>query len=290
MLTKTKTNKKSVLRYAVGFVLALIMTIISIAFLCRVDAYAAMTEQTTGDVTETEATTPYEAPLTDELTSESLLDLLDVNDNNGTLDLVILITLLTLAPSILLMFTCFTRLIIVFSLLRSAMGTQTVPPNQVMVGLALFLTLFIMAPVFTEINAVAYQPYKSGELTTIEACEAASEPLKEFMLKQTQEESLEFFCGLSGEQFVTGEEAMNISLVTVVPAFIISEIKTAFTIGFLLFIPFLIIDVVVSSLLMSMGMIMLPPATISMPFKILMFVLVNGWQLLIGSLVSGFNV
>ncbi len=293
-----KTNKNHLPRYIAGFIASLIVSVICIGFLSSVETYAAFngddepavtTYQEGQEPQPSETEPPYEIPQTDTDT-EGLLGLLALNDNNGTLDLVILITILTLAPSILLMFTCFTRIIIVFSLLRTAMGTQTVPPNQVMVGLAFFLTLFIMAPVFSEVNEVAYKPYKNGEMTTIEACVAATEPLKEFMLKQTKSESLEFFCDISGEEFVMGEEAMNISFKTIVPAYILSEIKTAFTIGFLIFIPFLIIDIVVSSLLMSMGMIMLPPATISMPFKILMFVLVNGWELLIGSLIAGFNV
>ena len=287
-------NKKRLTGYVAGFIASLIMTVVCVGVLSSVEAYATYdipepavtTEQTTAPV---ETTVPYETPVTDG-DNEGLLGLLALNDNNGTLDLVLLITILTLAPSVLLMFTCFTRIIIVFSLLRNAMGTQTVPPNQVMVGLAFFLTLFVMSPVLSEINEVAYKPYQAGEMTTIEACQAATDPLKEFMLKQTETDSLEFFCEISGEEFVTGEDAMKISFKTVTPAFILSEIKKAFTIGFLIFIPFLIIDIVVSSLLMSMGMIMLPPATISLPFKILMFVLVDGWHLLVGSLIAGFNV
>lgn len=284
-------NKKKLMKYIAGFLASLILSVVCMAVLWSVGSYAAMTEQPPTTTAEIETTLPYDEPLRDDPDAEeSILDLLDVNDNNGTLDLVILITILTLAPSILLMFTCFTRIIIVFSLLRNAMGIQTVPPNQVLIGLAFFITMFVMAPVFSEINEIAYVPYKNGEMTTLEACTAASEPLKEFMLMQTKEETLEFFCDLSGDEFVTDEAAMELPLTTVVPAFILSEINTAFTIGFLLFIPFLVIDVVVSSLLMSMGMIMLPPATIAMPFKILMFVLVDGWQLLIGALVTGFYV
>lgn len=251
-----------------------------------------------------ETSLPYVPPVTDAPPnadgSGSILDLLDVNDNNGTLDLVLLITILTLAPSIIIMMTCFTRLIIVFSLLRNAIGVQSTPPNQVLVGLALFLTLFIMQPTISKINEVAYKPYKAGELTTIEACTAASKPLKEFMLLNTSNESLSFFLELSAssqpEEFQvtmptgTNEEiAAALPLTVVVPSYILSEIKTGFTAGFYLFLPFLIIDVVVSSTLMSLGMIMLPPAMISLPFKILLFILVNGWQLLVGSLVRGFN-
>lgn len=222
--------------------------------------------------------------------NEGLLNgLLNVNSSNGTLELVLLITILSLAPSILVLMTSFTRIIIVFSLLRNAMGIQQTPPNQVLVGLALFLTMFIMTPVFKDMNEVAYKPYKAGEISTLEAAKKATVPLKQWMLKQTSTESMSFFLDLSGEKMPTENVADSIGLQIVVPAFIISELKRAFIIGFLLFIPFLIIDIIVSSTLMSMGMIMLPPAMISLPFKILLFIMIDGWQLLAGTLVSGFN-
>lgn len=237
---------------------------------------------------------PYDEPVTDDDTdAESLLDLLDVNNSTNTIDLIILITILSLAPSILVMMTCFTRIIISFSLLRNAMGVQQTPPNQVMIGLALFLTLFIMSPVISEMNETAYVPYKEGEYTSVEAVKAASVPLKKWMLKNTSNESMNFFLELSGTEIEaqTEEEFANeVSFITVVPAFILSEIKIGFEIGFLLYIPFLIIDIVVSTVLMSMGMMMLPPTTISIPFKILLFVLVDGWTLLVGSLANGFNL
>lgn len=237
---------------------------------------------------------PYDEPVTDDDTdAESLLDLLDVNNSTNTIDLIILITILSLAPSILVMMTCFTRIIISFSLLRNAMGVQQTPPNQVMIGLALFLTLFIMSPVISEMNETAYVPYKNGEYTSVEAVKAASVPLKKWMLKNTSNESMNFFLELSGTEIEaqTEEEFANeVSFITVVPAFILSEIKIGFEIGFLLYIPFLIIDIVVSTVLMSMGMMMLPPTTISIPFKILLFVLVDGWTLLVGSLANGFNL
>lgn len=237
---------------------------------------------------------PYDEPVTDNDTdTESLLDLLDVNNSTNTIDLIILITILSLAPSILVMMTCFTRIIISFSLLRNAMGVQQTPPNQVMIGLALFLTLFIMSPVISEMNETAYVPYKNGEYTSVEAVKAASVPLKKWMLKNTSNESMNFFLELSGTEIEaqTEEEFANeVSFITVVPAFILSEIKIGFEIGFLLYIPFLIIDIVVSTVLMSMGMMMLPPTTISIPFKILLFVLVDGWTLLVGSLANGFNL
>lgn len=237
---------------------------------------------------------PYDEPVTDNDTdTESLLDLLDVNNSTNTIDLIILITILSLAPSILVMMTCFTRIIISFSLLRNAMGVQQTPPNQVMIGLALFLTLFIMSPVISEMNETAYVPYKNGEYTSVEAVKAASVPLKKWMLKNTSNESMNFFLELSGTEIEaqTEEEFANeVSFITVVPAFILSEIKIGFEIGFMLYIPFLIIDIVVSTVLMSMGMMMLPPTTISIPFKILLFVLVDGWTLLVGSLANGFNL
>ena len=235
---------------------------------------------------------PYDEPVTDD-EKQGLLDALNINGSTNTLDLIILITILSLAPSILVMMTCFTRIIISFSLLRNAMGVQQTPPNQVMIGLALFLTLFIMSPVISEMNEVAYKPYKEGEYTSVEAIKAASVPLKKWMLKNTGNDEMDFFLELSHSEITaeTEEEFMEkVSFTTVVPAFILSEIKTGFEIGFLLYIPFLIVDIIVSTVLMSMGMMMLPPTTISIPFKILLFILADGWTLLIGSLAQGFYV
>lgn len=237
-------------------------------------------------------TLPYDEPVTDGGGDEGLLEQLGINESSTTLDLIILITILSLAPSILIMMTCFTRIIISFSLLRNAMGVQQTPPNQVMIGLALFLTLFIMQPVLSEMNEVAYVPYKNGEYTSVEAVQAASGPLKKWMLEHTSNDSMSFFLGLTGSDIEaeTEEEFLEeVSFVTVVPAFILSEIKIGFEIGFLLYIPFLIIDIIVSTILMSMGMMMLPPTTVSIPFKLLLFILCDGWTLLIDSLVSGFN-
>lgn len=256
------------------------------------------TAQTTNPpqaITTADSTLPYNQPETDAVgeDAESILDLLDVDNSSSTIDLIILITIISLAPSLLVMLTCFTRIIISFSLLRNAMGIQQTPPNQVMIGLALFLTLFIMSPVVDEMNEVAYVPYKNGEYTSVEAVKAASVPLKKWMLTNTSNESMAFFINLSGEDYTSSTEeefAEKIPFTLVAPAFILSEIKIGFQIGFLLYIPFLIIDMVVSTVLMSMGMMMMPPATVAMPFKILMFVLVDGWQLLAGSLVNGFNL
>ncbi|WP_407926866.1 flagellar type III secretion system pore protein FliP [Caproicibacter fermentans] len=215
----------------------------------------------------------------------------DVNINgNGTssLQIIEMLTLLALLPSILIMTTCFTRIVIVLSFLRNAMGLQQTPPNQVLIGISLFLTLFIMSPVVSKINTDAYQPFKEEKITQEEFLQKASEPLKEFMLKNTKKEDLNLFVNLSKQDSSTPVEKMPITLV--IPAFMTSELKRAFIIGFLLYIPFLIIDMIVSSTLMSMGMIMLPPATVSLPFKLLLFVLVDGWDLLFKTLASGFHL
>lgn len=205
-----------------------------------------------------------------------------------TLEIIEMLTLLALVPSIVLMTTCFTRIIIVLSFLRNALGLQQTPPNQVMVGIALFLSLFIMQPVFSQINTEAYQPYKAEQITQEEFLQKASVPMKEFMLKQTKKDDLNLFINLSKTPTDTAVE--ELPMTTVIPAFMTSELKRAFLIGFLIFIPFLIIDMIVSSTLMSMGMIMLPPAMISLPFKLLLFVLVDGWGLLFKALVAGFNL
>ncbi|MCR5785389.1 MAG: flagellar type III secretion system pore protein FliP [Eubacterium sp.] len=205
---------------------------------------------------------------------------------SGALQILIVLTVISLAPSILIMLTSFTRIIIVLHFVRQAIGTQTAPPNQVLIGLALFLTLFIMSPVFAEINEVALQPLDAGEITEEEALEEGLVPLREFMYGQTQTKDLNLFLEISG--YEEAEEADDVPFNVIVPAFILSELRTAFIIGFLIYIPFIIIDMVVASVLMSMGMMMLPPTTISMPFKILLFILADGWDLVIGNLVKTF--
>ncbi|MCR5468431.1 MAG: flagellar type III secretion system pore protein FliP [Lachnospiraceae bacterium] len=204
---------------------------------------------------------------------------------SGALRILIILTVISLAPSILIMLTSFTRIIIVLHFLRSAVGTQTSPPNQVLVGLALFLTFFIMNPVFTNINENAIKPFEAGEITQEEAIEIGSVPLREFMYAQTQTKDLELFVDISGQTY---ESYDDVPFSILIPSFIISELRTAFIIGFLIYIPFIVIDMVVSSILMSMGMMMLPPTTISLPFKVLLFVLADGWNLVIGSLVKTF--
>lgn len=197
------------------------------------------------------------------------------------------LTALSFIPATLLMMTSFTRIIIVFSLLRHAMGTQTAPPTQVLVGLALFLTFFIMAPVADRIYSEAYLPLSENQINIMEAGERASVPLKAFMLKQTRESDLALFARLANIDKI--EKPEDTPMRIMIPAYVTSELKTAFQIGFVVFIPFLVIDMVVASLLMSMGMMMMSPVMVSLPFKIMLFVLVDGWQLLIGSLVKSFG-
>ncbi len=203
-----------------------------------------------------------------------------------TLQLLFLITVLSLAPSILIMMTSFTRIIIVFHFLRQSLATQTVPTNQILVGLALFLTFFIMKPVITKINDNALQPYLKKEINQEEALDRAMKPLKAFMLKQTREKDIKLFINLQGGE--KPKTIKDIPISSLIPAFIISELKTAFQIGFLLYLPMLLIDMVVGSVLLSMGMMMLPPVMIAMPFKLLLFVLVDGWYLIVESLIRGF--
>jgi len=203
-----------------------------------------------------------------------------------TLQLLILMTAVTLLPSILLMMTSFTRIVIVLAILRQAIGAGQAPPNQVLIGLALFLSLFVMAPVIGTINTEAVQPYMAGTIESTEAMQRAVVPLKQFMLQQTRESDIATFVGISGGQGFDSPEDVPLSIL--VPAFATSELKTAFQIGFLLFIPFVIIDLVVASVLMSMGMMMLSPVLISLPFKIMLFVLVDGWSLVMGTLAASF--
>ena len=203
-----------------------------------------------------------------------------------SLQTLILLTALSMLPAALLMMTSFTRIIIVLSLLRQALGTQTAPPNQVLIGLALFLTLFVMGPVFDKIYTDAYQPLSENKITMTQALDRGAAPLKTFMMKQTRQADLALYVKLSNTPQLNGPE--DVPLRVLIPAFITSELKTAFQISFAIFIPFLIIDMVVASILMSMGMMMMSPAIVSLPFKLMLFVLVDGWQLLIGSLAQSF--
>ncbi len=205
----------------------------------------------------------------------------------GNLKLLITLTILTLLPSFVMMMTSFVRIIVVFGFLRGAMGTQQSPPNQVLIGLALFLTVFIMQPVYNKVNTNAIEPYIKNTITQEQAVEQGAKPLREFMLKQTRQKDFKLFIDTAKLNYKVTKD--NAPLIVVVPAYMISELKTAFQIGFLIYIPFMVIDLVVASVLMSMGMFMLPPVMISLPFKLLLFVMVDGWYLLVKSLIMSFS-
>ena len=226
--------------------------------------------------------------------------LINVNGEQvPTLDILLMLTIISLLPSLLIMMTSFTRTMIILSFLRTAMGVQQTPPNMVLVGISIFLTLFIMNPVISDINTQAYTPYKNNEITQEVALERAQVPLKRFMLRNTTDSSLRLFTDIAGQevpdeadfedQDAYVDALMDMPMTVVIPSFMTSELKRAFTAGFLLYIPFLLIDIVVSSTLMSMGMMMLPPAMISMPFKLLLFITVDGWELLFKNIVTGFK-
>jgi flagellar biosynthesis protein FliP len=205
----------------------------------------------------------------------------------NTIKILVILTVLTLAPAFMIMMTGFTRILIVLSFLRQALGTQQMPPNQLLVGLSLFLTFFIMNPYFTELNTNAVQPYLKGSISQDQAFENAMAPMRKFMFNQTRDQDLALFVKLA--KIETPKTRADVPSTVLIPAFIISELKTAFQIGFIIYLPFLVVDMVVSSVLMAMGMMMLPPVMISLPFKIMLFVLVDGWGLLIGSMVKSFG-
>lgn len=257
------------------------------------DASAQVTVPTTPLIPET-PTPGVDRP--DEAADDSKatisLDLGDVggdgeNQPNQSVVIILLLTLLAIAPALLMMVTSFTRIVIVLSLTRNALGLTAIPPNQVVVGLSLFLSLFVMAPTLSEVNEIALQPLLDGKMSYSEAYDAGQAPIKDFMLEQTREGELNLFIKASGEPAPADRE--DVSLATLIPAFVLSELKTAFIIGFVVFVPFLIIDLVVSSALMSMGMFMLPPVLVSLPFKLLLFVMVDGWALVVKSLITSFN-
>lgn len=214
------------------------------------------------------------------------------NDGGQTytlsIQVLIIMTLLTMLPAALMMMTAFTRIVIVLSILRTAIGTTQAPTNQIIIGLSLFMTLFVMSPVLDRINTDALQPYLNETITSAQALKMAQEPISEFMMRQTREADIDLFAGIAGIENM--ESPNDIPLTILIPAFVTSELKTAFQIGFLLFIPFLIIDLVVASVLMSMGMMMLSPLIISLPFKIMLFVLADGWTLVLGTLATSFYI
>mgnify|MGYP006378337179 FL=1 len=270
-----------------SFVFACMVLIVTIA-LCvthPTTTYAASTNSSSSTTGSTEV-----ANHNDQTDGVSIT----YNNENGSLStpvrMLLVLTVLSLAPSILIMMTSFTRIIIVLHFVRTAIGTQTAPPNQILIGLALFLTLFIMWPTFQQINTDAIQPLDRGEITQTEFLEKAEAPIREFMIKDAkiQIRDINLFTEISGETYEDDTELSDVPFTTLVPAFILSELRKAFIMGFLIYIPFIVIDMVVSSVLMSMGMMMLPPTTISLPFKILLFILADGWNLVIGSLVQTF--
>lgn len=265
-------------------VFPLLLTICILTFFCAVSNTATV-HATTAD--EPAGRTSIDATDTDTFS-------LNISSNAGstnlsaTLQILIVLTVLALAPSILIMVTSFTRIIVVLHFVRTALATQTTPPNQVLVGLALFLTLFIMSPVITQVNEQAVQPFMSGEMKQEEALEKGIEPIRQFMLGQTRDKDLKLFLNIAEIPSDNLESYDDVPTTVLIPAFIISELRMAFIIGFVIYMPFIIIDMVVASTLMSMGMMMLPPTTISMPFKILLFVLADGWNLVVGELVKTF--
>ena len=296
--------KKSYCRLSVAF--AVIAILISVIVCTGQSVYATGTvsNSTTGSDTTAAGANDLDVPTGDDIAEPDVVRGGDVesatsdstngisfsyNNENGNLSgnirIVLVLTIIALAPSILIMLTSYTRIIIVLHFLRTAIGTQTSPPNQVLIGLALFLTFFIMNPVFTQINENAIKPFDAGEITQEEALQIGSEPLREFMNGQVQTKDIDLFIEISGQTYDSYEE---VPFSILIPSFIISELRTAFIIGFLIYIPFIVIDMVVASVLMSMGMMMLPPTTISLPFKILLFILADGWNLVIGSLVKTF--
>ena len=246
----------------------------------RVDSKAGVDEiggSGTAGVSDPEDPDDFQFNITSNAGSSSL---------SASLQMLLVLTVLALAPSILIMMTSFTRIIVVLHFVRSALGTQTTPPNQVLVGLALFLTMFIMSPVISDVNTNCVQPFQKGELTQEEALNEGLKPIREFMFKQTSRSDIKLFLDIEGKNTEVASE--DVPTTVLMPAFIISELRTAFIIGFLIYLPFIVIDMVVASTLMSMGMMMLPPTTISMPFKILLFVLADGWNLVIGQVVETF--
>lgn len=276
-------------------IMTIICLLVTVGILCIQNSIAAQASENhlTGDE---EISTVIDPPGTYD-TPEDLYRLntantvtISYNDGNGqvngALRIFLTLTLIALAPTIIIMMTSFTRIIIVLHFTRAALNTQTAPPNQILIGLALILTFFIMEPTIERINTEAVQPFEAGELTQEEAFEAGIQPLREFMYPQTQVKDVQLFMDIAGQEWDGKNESIPLSVL--LPSFMVSELRIAFWIGFMIYIPFIVIDMVVASTLMSMGMMMLPPTTISMPFKILLFVLADGWSLVIGELVRTF--
>ena len=267
------TIKKCLAVFAVVF---LILLCCNTQVMAAEAADPAVPEESTEDIT-----TPLNLSLTMDTGS-------DEGTLSGTLQMLLVITVISLAPSILVMMTSFTRIIVVLHFIRTALGLNTAPPNNVLIGLSLFLTLFIMSPVFARVNEEALEPFAEGEINQEDALEAAMSPMRDFMINNAREQDIQLFLDIAGIDTVNEWE--DIPTTVIIPAYIISELRAAFIIGFMIYIPFIVIDMVVASTLMSMGMMMLPPTTISMPFKVLLFIMADGWNLIIGELVKSFII
>jgi flagellar biosynthesis protein FliP len=280
---RTRASKRATLA-------ALVLALLALFVAFPATASAQIAPAPTIDVTDDEADEADDAEAEEENDAVFNLDLGESEDGevpSQSIVIILTLTLLSVAPALLLMMTSFTRIVIVLSLTRNALGLTAIPPNQVIVGLSLFLALFTMAPTLKELNDEALQPFLNGEITQAEAMDAAEEPIREYMMGQVNEDELELFVRASSEERPDTPE--DVSLTALVPAYVLSELKTAFIIGFIVFVPFLVIDLVVSSSLMSMGMMMLPPVLISLPFKLLLFVMVDGWNLVVRALLSSFQ-
>lgn len=273
ILKYIRKNKKAIMKFSMSFMLCCFI------FLAAVPAYAGATGSKS-NVSQQDTEDSFHLNITSNAGSTTL---------ESTLQMLLILTALSLAPSIIIMVTSFTRIIVVFHFLRTALGTQTTPPNQVLIGLALFMTLAIMSPVMTQVNKEAVQPYMNGKVKQEQAIEKGLAPIRTFMLKQTRDKDLKLFMTINDQKSSDVKSYDDIPTTTIIPAFIISELRTAFIIGFLIYLPFIVIDMVVASTLMSMGMMMLPPTTISLPFKILLFILADGWNLVVGQLVESFK-
>lgn len=276
-----KKQKKSYIKFFMKYVFVFILAF-STFFYGVNEAYATQVGTTESEESNEESNMDDEYfGLNLQLDTSS-----DSGSMSGTIQMLLVLTILSLAPSILIMMTSFTRIIIVLHFVRTALGTQSAPPNQVLIGLALFLTMFVMSPTLIQINENAIRPLSEGTITQEEAFENGIEPIREFMFEQTREKDVKLFLDIA--EIGTVETYDDVPTTVLIPAFIVSELRAAFIMGFLIYIPFIIIDMVVAATLMSMGMMMLPPTTISMPFKILLFILADGWSLVIGELVKTF--
>ena len=290
-----KTRKGILLGNIIRKIICLLVTVGILCIIPAGEAHATgstVTDPQSGN--STVINEPGSAQTSEDLNQLNIANTVKIEYNNGNgsingaLRILLILTLIAIAPTLLICLTSFTRIIIVLHFTRSALNTQTAPPNQVLIGLALFLTFFIMTPTITQIYLDAYVPYEAGEIKEEEALTAAIGPIRQFMYGETQTKDVELFMGIARLDW--DGELDDIPLTVLIPSFMVSELRTAFFMGFVIYIPFIIIDMVVASALMSMGMMMLPPTTISMPFKILLFVMADGWSLIIGSLVRTFHI